>query len=61
MEEDSIKMVIPCECPHCGKAIVVNLNMPHPTADIMTQDEVSPEIKKIIENQNDYPKEPEVA
>lgn len=53
MSEESTKMVLPCTCPHCDKPIVIDLDVPHPTIDVMMPEEVPEEIQNIIENQND--------
>jgi hypothetical protein len=48
--DNSIKMVVPCSCPHCGAEIVLNINQPHPSIDVMTPDQVPDEIKNVIQN-----------
>jgi hypothetical protein len=59
--EQTIKMVVPCDCPHCGQQIILNINQPYPTVDVLTPQELPEEIKNVIENQNDTPQEPEAA
>lgn len=58
--DDSIKMVVPCECPHCGEPIVLNINQPHPTIDVLTPEETPDDIKNVIVN-NDSSQEPDAA
>lgn len=56
-EENVIKMISPCLCPHCGKSIVVNVDLPHPTLDIMAPEEAPEDVKEIInQNNNDISK-----
>lgn len=55
MSEDVTKMVLPCPCPHCGEMVVVALETPHPTAQIMTPEDTPEDIKKLILDQNDNP------
>lgn len=58
--DNVIKMVVPCACPHCGKEIVVSINQPYPTVDVLSPDEASDDIKNVIENY-DTPEDPEAA
>lgn len=60
MENDSIKMVVPCVCPHCGDQIVVNINQPYPTIDVLSPDQAPDDIKNVIEN-HDTTQEPDAA
>lgn len=57
---ETIKMVVPCECPHCGNPIVLNINQPYPTVDVMRPEEAPDEIKNVIDN-HDITEEPEAA
>lgn len=50
MNSDSIKMILPCACPHCGQPIVLNINQAYPTIDVMSQSDAPEEIKNVIEN-----------
>lgn len=61
MSENVTKMVMPCICPHCATPIVIGLEVPHPTIDIMLPEEVSEDIKNLIANQNDITEEPDPA
>jgi len=56
-DNESVKMALPCECPHCGLPIVVQLHQPYPLIDILTPDEVSEEIKDAIIQSKDEPEE----
>ncbi len=58
--EQTIKMVVPCECPHCGQPIVLNITQPHPVVDVMTPEQLPEEIKNVIEN-HDTTQEPEAS
>ena len=55
--DDSIKMVVPCTCPHCGKEIVVGINQPYPSVDVVTADEAPDDIKNVIEQHDTGPAE----
>jgi len=60
--EDATKMVVEGQCPHCAGGIVININAPHPTVDILSPDDVDENIKNVLsETQNDYPEEPEAS
>ena len=48
MDENSIKMVVPCSCPHCGGDIILNINQPYPDIDVLTPEQVPDDIKNII-------------
>lgn len=50
MENESIKMVLSCDCPHCGQQIIVNINQPHPSVDVIHPDQAPDEIKNVIDN-----------
>lgn len=56
MEKTEVKMILPCQCPHCGKDIVVKLDIPSPeiTGVIKTED-VDENIKNLINEKNDTP------
>ena len=58
--DESIKMVVPCACPHCGEPIVLNINQPYPTIDVLTPEQTPDDIKNVIVK-NDTPQEPEAA
>lgn len=58
--DDSIKMVVPCTCPHCGGEIVVGINQPYPTIDVLTPEQAPDDIKNVIENYDTTP-EPDAA
>lgn len=61
-ENESVKMALPCLCPHCGHGIVVEINQPYPLVDILTPDELPEEVKDaIINSKNDITEEPEAA
>lgn len=55
--DESIKMVVPCACPHCGKDIVVGINQPYPTIDVLTADQAPDDIKNVIEKYETGPGE----
>ena len=57
--EDSIKMVVAGKCPHCMEDIIININNPHPTVDIIKPGEVDEDIKNLLDTQDDITQEPE--
>lgn len=48
MDEQAIKMVLPCTCPHCGEALVMSFDFPIPEVEVTAE-------------KNDTPQEPETA
>jgi|GEM_PF-3427914 len=39
MQSDEIKSIIPIECPHCGKQVIVEFNTPGPQlTSVLTQE-----------------------
>jgi uncharacterized protein YbbK (DUF523 family) len=60
--EDTTKMIVTGQCPHCAGGIVVGINTPNPSVDIMTPDEVDEDIKNAInQKEDDITQEPEAA
>lgn len=53
-------MVLPCACPRCGEDIIIDMNLPYPTIDVLAPADVSDEIKNVIEN-HDNTESPEAA
>ena len=57
--ENEVKMVLPCQCPHCGEDIVIKLDLPAPNVTgVLKPDEVDENIKKIIDEEDDTVKKP---
>lgn len=58
-DDNVIKMALPCLCPQCGEAILIEINQPYPLIDILTPGELPEEIQDAIINQpHDTSKEP---
>jgi hypothetical protein len=34
MDEQEIKMVLPCNCPHCGEPLVMKFDFPIPEVEV---------------------------
>lgn len=58
-DKDVIKMALPCLCPQCGQAILIEINQPYPLIDILKPDELPAEIQDaIINTPNDITQDP---
>lgn len=61
-KDPEVKMVLPCVCPHCGKDLVIKLDVPSPNVtDVLKSEDVSEDIKKLINENDDTPKKSKTA
>lgn len=47
-EPTQVKMVLPCQCPHCGKDIIIKLDTPTPYIEVVKPEDVDENIKKLL-------------
>ncbi len=46
--EQTIKMVLPANCPHCAKNIVLTVELPTPSASVEKREAVEADVENLI-------------